>query len=108
MGFSIGGHCPTHGEIDMDDRLAYCEECYETIGKTELATLRAKVAELEKDRERLAILDAHRTRWYLDQETDHATYFSCFDLRGRFHTLTELADALIDAAMAQGERTNGD
>lgn len=42
----------------------------------ELATLRAKVAELEKDRERLRTLPH--------------------------------VDALIDAAMAQGERTNGD
>lgn len=83
------GKCPETSES--------CDRMCQTMchrRSEELATLRAKVAELEKDRERLDWL------WLNTDSSGCPTV----DLPGWSSSIR----AAIDAAMAQGERTNGD
>lgn len=47
MGHYITAYCSTHGEVDMDDGRAFCEDCYEVTPKGALTEARAEIERLK-------------------------------------------------------------
>ena len=43
MGHYVTAYCSAHGEVDMDDSLAFCPDCYEVTPKGALTEARAEI-----------------------------------------------------------------
>ena len=53
MGHYVTTYCSAHGEVDMDDGRAFCEDCYEVTPKGALAEARAEIERLNVENGRL-------------------------------------------------------
>lgn len=47
MGHYVTAYCSAHGEVDMDDSLAFCPDCYEVTPKGALTEARAEIERLK-------------------------------------------------------------